>query len=72
MGWGLQVNTMKTKIVVFRKRGNVRNSEKWLYNGQALEVVDHFNYLGTVFSYTGNFTFNQEHLFGKALKAKYY
>ena len=29
--WGLEVNTDKTKIVVFRKRGPVFENEKWLY-----------------------------------------
>jgi len=32
-------------------------------------VVDNFNYLGTIFNYTGIFSLNQEHLAGKALKA---
>lgn len=27
---GLEVNVAKTKIVVFRKRGHVRNDEQWL------------------------------------------
>ena len=32
-------------------------------------MVDNFNYLGTIFNYTGNFSLNQEYLAGKALKA---
>ena len=32
-------------------------------------MVDSFNYLGTVFNYTGNFSLNQKYLVGKALKA---
>jgi len=67
--WGLNVNTSKTKIMVFRKRGKIRQDEKWTYNGQNIEIVDNFNYLGTVFNYTGSFNLNQEHLVGKALKA---
>jgi hypothetical protein len=67
--WGLNVNTSKTKIMVFRKRGRVKQDERWTYNGQSIEVVDNFNYLGTVINYTGSFTLNQEHLMGKALKA---
>ena len=55
--WGLEVNINKTKVVrVFRRRGPVLVSEKWYYNGHALEVVDNFNYLGTVFYFTGSFS----------------
>ena len=34
-----------------------------------LDVVNDFNYLGTCFSYTGKFMYNQEILAGKGLKA---
>ena len=27
--WGLEVNISKTKIIVFRKRGRVKENEKW-------------------------------------------
>ena len=67
--WGLQVNTDKTKILVFRKRGGLRDNETWTYKGSQLEVVNGFNYLGTVFKYTGSFVVNQETLVGKGLKA---
>ena len=29
--WGLEVNTEKTKIVVFKKEGQFFENEKWLY-----------------------------------------
>ena len=67
--WGLEVNTDKTKIVVFRKRGQVFENEKWLYGNSHIEVVNDFNYLGTCFNYTGTFCLNQEVLTGKGLKA---
>ena len=67
--WGLEVNTDKTKIVVFRKRGPVFENEKWLYGNSYIEVVNDFNYLGTCFNYTGTFCLNQEVLTGKGLKA---
>ena len=67
--WGLMVNTKKTKVMVFRKRGGLRHNEIWEYEGDSLDVVNDFNYLGIVFNYTGNFTLNQEHLAGKGLKA---
>ena len=34
-----------------------------------VEVVDSFNYLGTVFKYNGNFALNNDFIIGKALKA---
>jgi len=34
-----------------------------------LDVVNDFNYLGTVFNYTGIFALNQQQLVGKGLKA---
>lgn len=67
--WGLEVNTDKSKIVVFRKHGNVTENERWVYNNNEIEIVDNFNYLGTVFNYNGSFVFNQETLSGKGLKA---
>ena len=67
--WGLTVNIFKTKIVVFRKRGNIRPEESWTYNNEQIEVVNDFNYLGVVFNYAGSFILNQEALAGKGLKA---
>ena len=67
--WGLEVNCEKTNVVVFRKRGKLLPDEHWTYNGIEIDVVDSFNYLGTVFNYTGTFASNNEHLVGKALKA---
>ena len=67
--WGLEVNINKTKVVVFRRRGPVLVSEKWYYNGHALEVVDNFDYLGTVFNFTGSFSLNTQYIVGKSLKA---
>ena len=67
--WGLEVNTLKTKIIVFRKRGPTQHNERWTYNNEEIDIVDNFNYLGVVFNYTGTFVLNQEKLAGKGLKA---
>ena len=68
--WGLEVNSTKTKIMVIRKRGHIRDIEKWsVYDGNVLDIVDQFNYLGTVLSFNGSFSCNNEYLVGKGLKA---
>ena len=55
--------------MVFRKCGGLYNNGTWTYKGISLEIVDNFDYLGTVFNYTGNFALNQETLVGKGLIA---
>ena len=40
--WNLTVNVNKTKIVVFRKSGRLRNNEKWYYKGSKVTCVDQF------------------------------
>ena len=60
--WSLVVNAQKTKDMIFRKRGGLLSNEVFTYNGNRLEVVNDFNYLGTVFNYTGNVSLNQQQL----------
>ena len=55
--------------MVFRKRGNLLPDESFIYNNSKLDIVNDFNYLGTVFNYTGSFGLNIQQLVGKALKA---
>lgn len=54
---------------MFKKRGRLKNNEKWFYDGNILEIVNDFNYLGVVFSSSGSFNMNQNMLAGKGLKA---
>ena len=67
--WNLEVNVDKTKIVVFRKGGNLSSKEKWTYAGEEIEIVSSFNYLGIVLSSRGAFIKATNTLAGKALKA---
>ena len=54
--WNLTVNTDKTKIMVFRNMGKIKENEKWFYNNFELQTVDEFNYLGLLLNYNGKFT----------------
>jgi hypothetical protein len=55
---GLYVNLNKTKIVVFRSRGNVKPEERWSLNCNPVEICDDFVYLGLLFHYNGSFLLN--------------
>ena len=63
------MNTTKTKMTVFRKRGRLRQHEQWSYNDESLERVDNVNCLETGFISNGKFSSNQQRLVGKVLKA---
>ena len=67
--WGLQVNIDKTKIIVFRNGGILRSNEKWFMNGQKLETVTSYKYLGLMFTSRLCWTLAQQTLASQALKA---
>ena len=52
--WRLTVNTDKTKVLVFRKGGQLSHDDHWFYGDSLLENVNTFSYLGIVFSCTGS------------------
>ena len=43
--WKLVVNVKKTKVVIFSK-GKVKKHINFMYNGESVEVVDNYTYLG--------------------------
>ena len=46
----ITVHVGKTKNVVFRKGARIRNTERWTYNGENVEVVSCFQYVGLLFT----------------------
>ena len=65
----LKVNTSKTKIMVFRRGGILPRDMKFYYSNVELSIVNHFSYLGIVFSTGGSFSECHKTLAGQALKA---
>ena len=45
--WDLTVNLSKTKVVIFSK-GRITSHHGFTYNGEEVEVVDDYTYLGIV------------------------
>ena len=52
-------------------RGKQPAGLKFVYNGTELEIINHFKYLGVLFSKTGSFTAHVKSLYEKARKAMY-
>lgn len=50
--WNLKVNVAKTKVTVFKGSNRRTQHEKWFYDGEELETVFCFKYLGV--NFTGN------------------
>ena len=46
----LVVNIVKTKVLVFKMSGRISSHEKWYYDGNLLEVVNCFTYVGLTFT----------------------
>ncbi|MCG8047974.1 MAG: reverse transcriptase family protein, partial [Candidatus Thiodiazotropha endolucinida] len=67
--WKLKVNSQKTKVMVFRKGGRLSENLHFYYDGNELEIVNKFVYLGITFTTGGSFHETQNSLAGKALKA---
>ena len=67
--WKLTINISKTKVIVFRNGGVLPQEMKFYYNGEVLEIVSEFKYLGIVFTPGGSFSGAQSTLAGQAQKA---
>ena len=67
--WKLQVNISKTKVVIFRKGSTIPKNLKFYYDGQELEIVSSFSYLGIVFTSGSSFSGPRQTLAGQAQKA---
>ena len=65
--WKLNVNTDKTKIVIFGSKAKPKL--KFTLDGRELEIVNIYKYLGTYFNRSGSFLTTRKHLAQQARKA---
>ena len=63
--WKCSLNVSKTKIVVYRNGGVLRENDRWFYHGNEIEVVNEFYYHGLHFNYNGKFNKTQKHSAGR-------
>lgn len=68
--WCLEVNVLKTKVLVFNKSGKLIQ-DSFVFNDEYLENVKHYRYLGIYFSASGIFNYAQDDIFKKSMKASF-
>ena len=59
--YGLKVNVQKIKVIVFRPSWQMRD-EQFYYNGNRVEIVNTFSYLGLLLNYNGKFNVTQKYI----------
>jgi len=64
--WGLEVNLLKSAIMVFRNGGKLSNKEKWTFQGQEVEIRSEYTYLGVILTPKMIFTKHTENRIEKA------
>lgn len=66
----LNVHLAKTKVVVFRRNGGrLPKGLRFVYDGQDIEIVNKYTYLGVIFSSSGVFSLAAKHFKQKGLMA---
>ena len=65
----MSLNISNTKIIVFRNGGIVKDAVRWFYNGNEIEVVSLYKYLGIYFTPKLIWTRTKELLARQAKKA---
>lgn len=68
--WCLEVNVLKTKVLIFNKSGKLIQNT-FSFGNDVLENVRHYRYLGVYFSASGCFNFGQEDIFKRSMKASF-
>jgi len=69
--WLLNVNSKKTKTLIFQKkcRKSTYNKQHFFINGDKIEIVNNYTYLGTNISSNGNFSINKINLMEKTRRS---
>ncbi|KAI4475723.1 hypothetical protein M0802_015052 [Mischocyttarus mexicanus] len=65
----MEVNARKTKVMVFRNGGRVKDVGKWKFKGDEIQVVNNFKYLGYWFTSKNSCWLHGRKSVGKAQKA---
>ena len=67
--WGIEINKIKTKVVIFGSKNKSYPSNNLFLNGEPLEVVDSYCYLGIILHKSGKFNIAIKDLKNKAMRS---
>ena len=67
--WGLELNLSKTKVMIFIKQGATIRKFKFYFQGQEIEIVRQYTYLGFTLIPSGKKHQGIENLINKAKKS---
>ena len=67
--WGIEINELKTQVVIFGSKTTDRGNESFLLNGKSLQVVESYCYLGIILHQSGSMKLAQQNLKTKAMRA---
>lgn len=65
--WNMEVNMLKSEMMVFRKSGKLSTRDKILYKNQEVRTVNEYNYLGVILTPTLSF---KKHVEKRNISAK--
>ena len=66
--WGIEINELKTKTIIFGKN-KINPNTKFYLNNKPLEIVDSYCYLGIILHKNGKFKVAIENLKNKAMRS---
>jgi exonuclease III len=69
--WGLQVNSKKTKVIIFNRAGCMLKNNSFRIDNEEIEIVKETKYLGIIFNNNCTFHSTAENLKNKSLKAMF-
>ena len=66
--FSLSLSLEKSQVVIFRNGGYIAAREKWFYDGMKLKIVNHYKYLGIIFSTGLTFSYALKDMSDRARK----
>ena len=67
--WGIEINELKTQVVIFQKESPLKYNGQFTLNNKPLEIVEKYCYLGIVLHHSGKVAPAETSLKTKAMRA---